>query len=376
MADTVRFYWRDQDAGISIKVPESDQDPLRVRRSVVQSSAPDLIRQLETGRFATAAWETGGSVFLILCHPNLAKGPDDSLLIDDSVPPRVRLTLDGWENVPETSKLFLRAFGSDATNDEERAAARRDLAEWLVQHRQPEAAAAVKRFSTFPFGINSDALEVLNTWSHLLVKGEKVVIDRFLDQVEKRFKALGWTRDSDLEGKMNRFAYQANRFYCWASAPFSGPRVRLCLNRTTERRIRGSTYDFDERGSVADLASAIQHALVDVLEPVAAAIGVKISYPYLGPISRVGNKTESAMVALAEAGDGRWPWPNSDELERKWRTFVLTAFRDDAALNPGELTAWFIASGWDASSATELTSRFYTDSALLGEYEEAGRQPA
>ena len=35
-----------------------------------------------------------------------------------------------------------------------------------------------------------------------------------------------------------------------------------------------------------------------------------------------------------------------------WRNFVLTAFRDDAALKPEELTAWFVASGWDELAAS------------------------
>ena len=40
----------------------------------------------------------------------------------------------------------------------------------------------------------------------------------------------------------------------------------------------------------------------------------------------------------------------------------LTAFREDVALKPEELTAWFAASGWDEQAATELTNRFYADS--------------
>ncbi len=217
-------------------------------------------------------------------------------------------------------------------------------------------------------------LEVINIWRHVLVKGEKEEIDRFLDSVEQRFRMFGWTRDSDFEGRMNRDEYQRNRFYCWASSPKNRPRVLLCLNRATDRRIRGGTYDIDIQAGVAELASVIQHVLKEVLESAAAALGLEISYPLLGPISRVGNRTAAAMTALAEAGDGRWPL--SDDLEPIWRTLVLTAFRDDAALHPGELTAWFIASGWDERAAAELTSRFYADATLLGEYEEAGRQPA
>ena len=37
--------------------------------------APPLSsKQLEEGRFVAAAWESGGHIHLILCHPNRAKG--------------------------------------------------------------------------------------------------------------------------------------------------------------------------------------------------------------------------------------------------------------------------------------------------------------
>ena len=55
---------------------------------------------------------------------------------------------------------------------------------------------------------------------------------------------------------------------------------------------------------------------------------------------------------------------------------VLTAFREDVALKPEELTAWFAASGWDERAATELTNRFYAHIALISEYQEIEGQPA
>ena len=144
---------------------------------------------------------------------------------------------------------------------------------------------------------------------------------------------------------MNRDEYQGNRCYCWINSPEKSPRVLLCLNRVTDRRVRGGTYNVDEWAGLADLASEIQHVLREALEPAAAAIGLEVSYPRIGPISRIGTRTEAAITALAEAGEGQWPLP--DTAESIWRTFVLRAFQDDVALKPEELTAWFIASGWD-----------------------------
>ncbi len=69
-------------------------------------------------------------------------------------------------------------------------------------------------------------------------------------------------------------------------------------------------------------------------------------------------------------------WPPSQQAERLWRNLILTAFREDVALKPEELTAWFAASGWDEQAATDLTNRFYADIALISEYAGMERQPA
>ena len=118
----------------------------------------------------------------------------------------------------------------------------------------------------------------------------------------------------------------------------------------------------DERATVADLASTIQHILKDVLEPAAAALGLEISYPRLGPISRVGNKTEAAMTALAEAGDGQWPL--SEQLEPYLADFCSYGFSGRCCTPTGRIDCVVLASGWDEQAATELTSRFYTEAAL------------
>lgn len=227
--------------------------------------------------------------------------------------------------------------------------------------------------TAFPFSGRSEALEVINIWRRVLVKGQEGQIEKFLIDVKQRFETLGWLRDSNFEARLNRDDYQRNRFYCWITSPDNGPRVQLCVNRATARRVRGGTYNLlDERGGVADLASAIQHALGEVLVPAASALGLEVSYPRLGPISRDGPRTAAAMTAFAEAADGQWPL--AETLETLWRSFVVTAVREDVALKPEELTEWFIASGWDESASAELTRRFYAEAALLGEFEEAGRQ--
>jgi hypothetical protein len=239
-------------------------------------------------------------------------------------------------------------------------------------HGQLDTARIVKHFSKFPFGVKSDPLEIINIWRHVLVQGQEHCIDRFLHEIGQRFEGLGWSRDTPAERLMNR-ENQINRFYCWINSQDDKPRVLLCLNRATSRRVRGGTYSLlDAQAGFADLANAIRHVLSEVVEPAAGSVGLAVSYPRLGPISRIDARTGAAMAALAEASDGQWPLP--DNLEPVWRSFVLTAFYDGVALNPEELTAWFVASGWDEHAAIELTKRFYAEATSLGEFEEAGSQ--
>src|SRR5438105_3637445 len=101
MVEAVRFYWRGREAGIPLaEIPEQDRNPLRVRRSVVQTHTPHVVKQLEEGRFVAAAWQSGGSISLILCHPNLAKGPADTPLVNTMALPRVVVKLGGWDDIP------------------------------------------------------------------------------------------------------------------------------------------------------------------------------------------------------------------------------------------------------------------------------------
>jgi hypothetical protein len=376
MAEAVRFYWQAGEACLPLSaLPEGDRNPLQVRRSVVKSNAPDVIKQLEAGRFVAAAWESDGQIRMILCHPNVAKGPADNLCVDTRALPRLVLTLSGWEEVPAASKLLLTAFGSEAADESDCEAARRTLAKWFGEHGQPEMTAVAKRFSRFPFGVRSDSIEIIRVWRRVLVQGEKEKIDRFLTEVEQRFLAHGWSRELEREARMNKDDRQINHIYCWVDGHDTGPRVMLCLNHATAQRVRGGTYDvFDRKTTLSDLAGAIQHALKEVLEPAAAAAGLEVLYAHIGPISRIGHKTAAALTDLAEAGDGQWPL--SEQVEPLWRKLVHTAYRDEVAIHPEELTAWFVASGWSQDAAIELTKRFYSDVALIEEYEEAGRQPA
>jgi hypothetical protein len=376
MTEAVRFFWLRGDAALPLStIPEEERAPIRIRRSVATRLVPEVVKQLEANRFVAAAWPADACDTMILCHPNVAKGPGDGFILDTRSLPWVKLRLRPEVDAQQTGRLFLSAFGSEAVTAEECLVARHRLVEWLQSHDQPEMAATVRRLMKFPIGFRSDALEVVNSWRHVLVKGQKAQLDRYMREVDERFIGLGWSRDKSAEIQPNQTPHQINRFHCWVSGESAFPRVMLCLNRATDRRVRGGTYELLDGGtSLLDLASEILRVLGEVLEPAAAETGLEVSYPRVGPISRVGSRTQAAMDELAKAGDGQWPLP--DEAEVLWRRLVFTAFREAAAFRPEELHDWFLGSGWEETAAGELTKRFYQDVALIDEYEEGGRQPA
>jgi hypothetical protein len=82
MGEPIRLYWRGREAKIPPDaIPEADRKPLMIHRTVVQLQAPEAYRQLlEDGYFAIA-WETDGHLRMILCHPNVAKGPADTVVV-------------------------------------------------------------------------------------------------------------------------------------------------------------------------------------------------------------------------------------------------------------------------------------------------------
>src|SRR5262249_26663076 len=142
---------------------------------------------------------------------NLARDPGDAFLVNGSALPHVVLRLRQWSDAPEIARLFLAAFGSEATDDGESLAARQQLVEWLTATGQAQMAAVVRRYFTFPLEVHADALDVVNIWRQLLVKGQKEQIDRFMDEVGKRFESLGWSRQADAEALLNRHPHQISQ---------------------------------------------------------------------------------------------------------------------------------------------------------------------
>src|SRR5262245_40401863 len=111
MTGAVRFFWLRGDGNLPLTaIPEEERAPIRVRRSVAQRHVPEVVKQLEANRFVAAAWPAGACATMILCHPNVAKGPGDGLILDTRSFPWVSLRLREGVDAQEIARRFLAAF--------------------------------------------------------------------------------------------------------------------------------------------------------------------------------------------------------------------------------------------------------------------------
>jgi hypothetical protein len=178
----------------------------------------------------------------------------------------------------------------------------------------------------------------------------------------------------EAEKNMSWHPYERNRVLCFAGGPEGGPRLRLCFNLVSERRIRGGTYSLIETPPSAgpvEVAAVVDDVIKNVIVPSANRLGLKVTRPCLGPISVVPPKTRAALVAFCDvaAGEG---FPLTDASEAAWRRFIITTSQEDVAFDKEELTDWFVSNGWASADARSLTERFVREATLLTEYSVIG----
>jgi hypothetical protein len=217
-----------------------------------------------------------------------------------------------------------------------------------------------------------EAIETINLWRRVLIEGKPECIDRMLDDVERRLREKGWTRDPEMEAKMGRSADRKQRWHCFAGGPHGGPRLMLGLTRVADRRVRGGTYvllDAPPGMQPTDVAGVVEDVMKGVLTPSASSLGLKVTIPRLGRNSRVPPKTLAALVLFSDMAGGVWPLP-SEELEQLWRRFVISACQEDAAFDVDELSDWFVTNGWSSEAAHALTKRFMSEASLITDYDD------
>jgi hypothetical protein len=217
------------------------------------------------------------------------------------------------------------------------------------------------------------AVDLIASWRRILIDGKAEQITSMLEDLEERLKSKGFERDAGAEKTMNWHPYQSNRVLCFAGGPKGGPRLLLCLNRATERRVRGGTYDLIDGTSHADpveVAAVVGDVIRNVIVPSAESFGLKVTSPRLGPSSLVQPGTMAALLAFSDVATGGG-LPLSEASEAAWRKFLINASQEDIAFDTDELRDWFVDNGWESQDASILTERFVRDASLLAEYAEA-----
>lgn len=217
------------------------------------------------------------------------------------------------------------------------------------------------------------AVDMISSWRGILIEGKADQIASMLKDLETRLLAKGFGRDENAEKKMNWHPYQRNRVLCFVGGPEDGPRLLLCLNCVSERRVRGGTYSLIDGPSGAapvEVAAVVDDIIKNAIVPAANMFGLKVTCPHLGPNSLVQPKTMATLLAFSDVATGGG-LPLSEASEAAWRKFVITASQEDVAFDQDELMDWFVTNGWESKDARTLTDRFVLEATLLAEYAEA-----
>jgi hypothetical protein len=218
------------------------------------------------------------------------------------------------------------------------------------------------------------AVDLIASWRRILIEGKAEQITSMLAAIEARLKSKGFERDAEAEKNMNWQPYQRNRVLCFVGGPEGGPRLLLCFNLVSERRIRGGTYSLVEtppNTGPVEVAAVVDDVIRNVIVPSANSLGLKVTRPRLGPISVVQPKTMAALVAFCDVATGGG-LPLSEASEAAWRRFLITASQEDVAFDKEELMDWFVSNGWVSEDARTLMERFVREATLLAEYSETG----
>jgi hypothetical protein len=218
------------------------------------------------------------------------------------------------------------------------------------------------------------AVDVIASWRRILIEGKPEQIASVLADIQSGLKSKGFERDVEEEKNLNWHSYERNKVLCFVGGPEGGPRLLLCFNLVSERRIRGGTYSLihtsPDAGPV-EVAAVVDDVIKNVIVPSANRLGLKVTRPRFGPISIVQPKTMAALVAFCDVATGEG-FPLTEASEAAWRRFLISTSQEDVAFDREELLNWFVSNGWASADARSLTERFVRDATLLAEYSEIG----
>jgi len=207
----------------------------------------------------------------------------------------------------------------------------------------------------------NDPFLPLHNWRSTLFRGDKSVIDRFIQQLDARLPA-GWSRDSDYERKRQH----PDRIRCYLFDQPGDASVRVWLQLVSPTRVRAGAVQLlrhPPQGQSTRIGGLVADFANSHVQPAAAATGVRYANPSFGPRSSITPAADMLFTKLADTADGEWPL--LDHAQAVWDELVTCCLSEQVAVDRTELTKWLADSGWEQVAAESLTERFFADSDWL-----------
>ena len=203
----------------------------------------------------------------------------------------------------------------------------------------------------------ADPFIPLRDWRSSLYRGDRAVVDRFLDAIDTTL-APGWARD--LENERSRL--RSDRIRCYLFDRAGDAAVRVWLQRVTATRVRGGPVQVlrhPPSGDAGQIGRLVAEFADGCVRP-ASTVGVRCTRPAFGPRSAVTTAAEMLFTRLADMADGEWPL--GDGAQGLWDELISICLVEQVAIDRTELLRWLADSGWEHEAITPIVDRFFADS--------------
>jgi hypothetical protein len=208
---------------------------------------------------------------------------------------------------------------------------------------------------------STDPFLPLRDWRSTLFRGDAVLMDQFLRQLDVGLPA-DWSRDTHYERNRER----PDRIRCYLFDRPGDASVRVWLQLATPTRVRAGAVQLlrhPPQGQSTRIGELVGDFANGHVLRAAAAVGVCWSHPSFGPRSAVTPAAEMLFTRFADTAEGAWPF--RDRAQEVWDELVSCCLAEQTAIDRTELTKWLTDSGWEDGAAETIAERFFADSDWL-----------
>lgn len=218
-----------------------------------------------------------------------------------------------------------------------------------------------------------DPLDAFNRWRNWRVEGTASQLSSVLTQLEAHLPA-GWRKPSGEElPELESLVRDGATAYRLDATP-DHIAVSLSIVPAQPNGLRGGQFWFgDTRRPPAEselpaVWEQISRFLDQGIKPAAEKLRVRITVPSTADLflAELPFDVRDRLVTFSSRGGKALPLRR--DTVGFWHEFVLAAFRSKTPIESDSLRQWLLLEGWPASTAAELTLRFYDQCMLLTRY--------